>query len=150
MLSRLAGLFGPRNETPETVDHHRVAVATCVLMLEIAHADKDFSEEERDRIQQVLRERFELSEDEMEDLMEVAAEARRESHDLWRFTNRINEACTPAEKQEIIREIWRVVYSDGHLESHEDHLMHRMATLLNLTHRQLIAQKLAVLEEIRE
>jgi uncharacterized tellurite resistance protein B-like protein len=118
-----------------------------VLLLEIAHADDGFTPQERDRVLEVLRRRFGLSHTDAQELLDAAQEAREDSNDLFRFTSRINQACTAAERREIVREIWRVVYTDGELGSHEDHLIHRMATLLNLTHPQLIAEKLAVQQE---
>lgn len=150
MLDKLIEWFVPRDGTREDDGPKRVQIATCVLMLEIACADKSFSDHERTRIQETLQTRFQLEEDEVRELMELAEDARQESHDIWRFTNRINQACSPEEKREIIREVWRIVYADGELSSHEDHLIHRMATLLNLNHRQLITEKMAVLEEQRK
>ncbi len=149
MLNRFRALFTPKEEDSDAVHADRVRVATCVLLLEIAYADRDFSDEECERIREILRDRFELTPEEVDELLEVAEAARQDSHDLWRFTNQINQSCTPTDKQQIIEEVWRVVYTDGHLSSHEDHLIHRMATLLNLTHRQLIDAKMRVLDEIR-
>lgn len=149
MLDKLIELFAPRDVPRVDDGPKRVQIATCVLMLEVAYADTSFSENERARIQETLKARFQLDEDEGRELMDLAEDARQESHDIWRFTNRINQACSPDEKRAIIREVWRIVYADGELSSHEDHLIHRMATLLNLTHRQLIAEKMTVLDELR-
>ena len=38
--------------------------------------------------------------------------------------------------------IWRVAYADGTIEKHEDYLVHKLARLLRLTHKQLIETKL--------
>jgi uncharacterized tellurite resistance protein B-like protein len=151
MLSRILDVFSNRGASgaDDAVDEKRVHVATCVLLLEVAHADEGFSPEESAHVRQTLQRRFNLTDEDANELVEAAEEARRDSHDLWRFTSRINDACTPAEKREILREVWRVIYADGELGSHEDHLVHRMATLLNLTHPQLIEEKLAVLKELR-
>ncbi|MDX9974138.1 MAG: TerB family tellurite resistance protein [FCB group bacterium] len=147
MLRRFLEAFNRRETSDDAVNPDRVHIATCVLLLEVAYADEDFTEEERTRILDVLKRRFSHSEEQAHELIETADELRRDSHDMWRFTNQLNQNCSPAEKREIIREVWRVVYADGDLDSHEDHLIHRMGTLMNLTHRQLIAEKLAVLEE---
>lgn len=149
MLSRILDAFNRREAANEKVDTGRVEIATCVLLLEVAHADEDFTEVERARVLEVLKRRFSLSEERAHELIEAADELRRDSHDMWRFTNQLNQNCSSAEKREIIREVWRVVYADGDLGSHEDHLIHRMGTLLNLTHRQLIDEKMAVLTERR-
>jgi len=149
MISRFLDMFTPREKDDGVVDADRVRVATCVLLLEVAHAEDGLSDDEFERIREVLVRRFDLSQTEAHDLMEAAEEARRDSHDLWRFTNRINQGCTPQEKRAVMREVWRVIYADGELGGHEDHLVHRMGTLLNLTHPQLIEEKMAVLKEMR-
>ena len=77
--------------------------------------------------------------------MEAAKEELEGSIDLWRFTSLINENYTMAEKIEVIEEIWRIAYADGHLDKHEDYLVHKMADLLRLTHKQLIDAKLRAL-----
>jgi len=40
--------------------------------------------------------------------------------------------------------VWDVVYADGKLDKHEDYLVHKLAALLRLTHKQLIEAKLKV------
>ena len=142
MLDRLKDLLSAPSSASELPDPERVRVATCALLLEVASADDEFSDVEREQIVAVLRTRFALSEAEAGELM-AASEARRHQHyDLWHFTRPLNGACSPAEKQAIIEEVWRVVYADGKLEVHEDYVVHKLAKLLNLNHPQLIEAKL--------
>jgi uncharacterized tellurite resistance protein B-like protein len=42
-----------------------------------------------------------------------------------------------------------VIYADGSLTAHEDHIAHKLARLLNLTHPELIQAKVQVLDELR-
>ncbi|HIJ64341.1 MAG TPA: TerB family tellurite resistance protein [Candidatus Hydrogenedentes bacterium] len=147
ILERLKELLSPAAAPAEEDERDRVATATCVLLLEMAGADEDFSAEEREHIMATLRKRFSLSEEDATQLIEASKAARGQSYDLWTFTNQINKACPPDEKTRIIEEIWRVVYADGTLDAHEDHLVHKFARLLNLTHPQLIDAKLKVLDE---
>jgi uncharacterized tellurite resistance protein B-like protein len=35
------------------------------------------------------------------------------------------------------------VYADGHLDKHEDYLMHKLANVFDLTHKELIGAKIA-------
>lgn len=153
MLGRLRELFaverGPGAAREAVDEGERVRVATCVILLEVARVDEEFSSEEKDHILHALRERFSLSEDEAQELIDASSESRRESVDLWSFTHRINEACGVEEKVHIIEEVWRVIYADGTLDGHEDYLAHKLAKLLNLTHPQLIEAKVKVLDETR-
>ena len=151
MLGRIREIFISNAAVEETEQSHeeRVRIATCVLMLEAATADSEYSEEESAHMLQTLRTRYKLSKDDAEELMEVTRQRREESFDLWQFTNQININCAIDEKLEIVEEIWRVVYADGHLDGHEDYLMHKFRKLLNLTHKQLIDAKVKVLDESR-
>ena len=123
----------------------RIQLATCVLLLEIAHSDDDFSEEEEERIVEILKEDFELSDDYAAELLEIAHQERKESVDLWQFTNVIDNNYSSEEKERVIETLWKIVYADERLDHYEDHMIHRLSKLLNLTHKQLIDAKKKVL-----
>lgn len=124
---------------------HDVRVATCALLLEMAYIDGEFSDSEKEKIIQTLREVHGLSEEAVAELLKAAKEELKGSIDLWRFTNLINQNYSPEEKIQIIEMVWRLAYADGTLDKHEDYLLHKMANLLRLTHKQLIDAKLKVL-----
>lgn len=149
MLKRFAKILLAKPEAAAADPRERVALATCAVLLEAAHADDDFSDAERAHIVDVLESRYQLSREEAEELLREANDVLAESHDLWRFTNAINEAYTPAQKIEVVEEAWRIFYSDGTLDGHEDHLAHKLRNLLNLDHRQMIDAKMKVLHEVR-
>lgn len=152
MLNRLKQLFSPESISGEDESHHayeRLKVATCVLLLEIAHADDEFTDDERIQIVETLINRFSLSQEDAHELMDLASEAREQSRDLWSFTTLINQACTFQEKRDIIEEVWRVVCADGSIDGHETYLAHQLGKLLNLTHGQIIEAKVKVLEDLR-
>ena len=123
----------------------KVGVATCALFLEMAHIDGEFDEMERTHILQILEKQFGFSEEQVAPVMEAAKEELEGSIDLWRFTSLINQDYTMGEKIQVIEEVWRIAYADGHLDKHEDYLVHKMADLLRLTHKQLIDAKLRAL-----
>ena len=122
----------------------RIQVATCALLLEVANSDDEFSDIERDNIIQILEKDFELSDEYAKELLELSDKEREESIDLWQFTNLINEHYSIEEKIKIIEMVWKVIYADGKLDKHEDHLAHKLSNLLKLTHKQLIDAKLKV------
>ena len=123
----------------------RIQLATCVLLLEVAHSDDHFSEAEKDRIVDILKEDFELSDDYVAELFELAHEERKKSVGLWKFTNVIDNNYSSEEKERVIETLWRVIYADERLDAMEDHLIHRLAKLMNLTHKQLINAKKRVM-----
>jgi len=151
MFKRIAQTLFPDTAKAASVpQEHRLRIAACVVLLEAARADEDFTNEEQAHVLAVLRERFELSPEEAAELLEESTQHREASSDLWRFTNEINQAFTPKEKQCMMEEVWRLFYSDGELGAHEDGLAHQLRNLLNLNHPQMIRAKLKVLEEMRD
>jgi uncharacterized tellurite resistance protein B-like protein len=149
MLKRFASLFSGGPSTPVTSGPDAVHLATCVLLLEAARADNDFSDDERRHILSVLQGRFSLSREEANELLEEAMNVHDESTSLFRFTREINAAFPVPEKIQIVEEIWRIFYSDGRLDGHEDHLAAKLRNLLNLSHPVMIEAKMRVLSEIR-
>lgn len=123
-----------------------VRIAACALFLEMANIDNEFADEERQKILSVLQGEYGLSAEHATELARAAAADLKEATDMWRFTNLINENYSNAEKLRVVELLWQIVYADGHLDEHEDYLMHKMGKLLRLTHRDLIAAKLRVLE----
>lgn len=149
MLSRFTALFGGGSEPVPHTGPEAIQLATCTILLEAAHIDDEFTEEERRHILQTMQERFELSADEALELLEAASHAREQSADLYRFTREINASCTVDEKIRFAEEVWRIFYSDGTLDSHEDHLARKLKNLLNLNQRQMMDAKMRVKEEMQ-
>ncbi|MBN1355246.1 TerB family tellurite resistance protein [bacterium] len=123
--------------------------AACVLMLETAHADRKFSDMEKQLIRDILGEQFDLTPDEITELMSVAERERSDSLDMWTFTNRINRVFTRREKIRIMENIWRVIYADRRMDQHEDYLAHKLANLLRLQHHEMIGAKVRIREELK-
>jgi len=151
LIESLLQLFQkPSTEEPEADSAERLQVATCALLVEMAQSDDDFSDLERERIVQLLHERFGLSRERAEEVIALAQEELDGSVQLWRFTRLINRNFSNDEKEKVIEMVWRVIVADGKIDRYENHLVHRLAKLLNLTHRQLINAKIRVLHENSE
>ena len=123
----------------------RIQLATCVLLLEVAHSDEHFGEEEQGRIVEILKEDFQLSDEYAAELLELAHQERKAGTDLWAFTNVIDNSYSVEEKESVLETLWKLIYADNRLHSYEDHLIHRLSRLLNLSHRQLINAKMKAL-----
>ena len=148
MLERIQQFFNQRmaGEAPLD-DAARLRIATSALLLEVAHADKDFSDDERALVSRLIAERFQLSDEDTAALLGLADTERRYADDLYEFARLVNEDVPRSRKLAVIELMWRVVYSDGVLEAREDALMHKVAHLLGVRHDELIALKLKVLDD---
>ncbi|MGD8535734.1 MAG: TerB family tellurite resistance protein [Candidatus Aminicenantes bacterium] len=131
-------------ESPERDETERIQVATCIILLEVAKSDDEFSSIEKVTVKAVLKKKFEISAETAEELMEMASKKREESIDLWQFTNLINQNYTKEEKIKIVESAWRVIYADEKLNGYEDHFVHKLAKLLQLDHNELIEAKLKI------
>lgn len=141
LLKNLAG--DPVEE--ESCQFDRVQIATCVILLEVAHYDFEFSSIEKETTKAILKNEFSIPEEIIEDLMKVAEERREDKVDLWEFTNVINQNFSKEEKLKIMEAAWKIIYSDEKLDKYEDHYVHVLADLLRLRHSDLIDAKLSVL-----
>jgi uncharacterized tellurite resistance protein B-like protein len=146
-LRSILGDLKPAQEQPAGDLERRIKIATCVLLVELAGSDDEFSDNERKLIIEIFKSQFDLSDEEVAELIDTAKEARRKSVDLWQFTNLINQNFNEEEKIKIVENAWRVVYADGKLTHHEDYLIHKISNLLRLSHADLINAKLKVGED---
>ena len=144
MFKSIQSFFDNRIETGEQDEARRLQIATCALLLEAAHADSEFSAEERSTIADRVARRFELDPADTADLMDLAEQQLAKSDDLYQFARLINDSFTHPRKLAIVELLWEVVYADQVLEAHEDALMHKLAKLLGVRHPELMALKIKV------
>ena len=145
-LNKVFGLDKREEESESSnVEKHDVRIAACALFLEMANIDDEFSSNEKEKIISILKEEYELSDEHASKLADAANDELQESLDLWTFTNQINKNFTVDEKIRVVELLWKIVYADGKLDKHEDYLVHKLAEILGLDHKQLIDAKLRVL-----
>src|SRR5262250_3055623 len=124
-------------EAPHRPDS--VAIAACALLLEIAHADDVFAPEERERILRAVREDLGVPPEDVDEVVRLAEEERRESVDLYQFTKLVGEKFTRDQRLRLVEVIWGVVYADGELSAVENQLARRIAELLGFQHPEVQA-----------
>jgi uncharacterized tellurite resistance protein B-like protein len=153
MLNKLKNFFnqeispGPDRQ-PADLDR-RIQVATCALLIEMASIDEEFEPAEKMRIADFFRKAYAMSQQAIDELMEIAGEELDTKIDLWGFSNLINQHYALEQKLKIMEIIWEVIYADGQLTAHEDYLVHKLYKMFDLTHAQMIEAKMKVLERRR-
>lgn len=123
-------------------DTRAIQLATAVLLVEVMRSDSDLDDAEKGLIASALRERFELAEDELARLLELAEETARTAYDYHAFTSRINASFDVGQKVRMIEHMWRVAYADGQLSALENHVMRKIADLLYVPHGAYINAKM--------
>lgn len=109
-----------------------IRVAACALMLELAHADDEFSESERTHIEVVLRRHFALDEATALEIMQLAEAARERERGVHRFAALIRDQYDLGQKLLLAEILWGVVMADGAIARHEAYLLRRIGSLLDL------------------
>lgn len=145
MLKRLLQVFSAPTGQASATSAERIPLAAAVLLLEVVHADGEFHPAEQELLGTLLKKHFSVSAESLSELLELAEETRKNSHDLHQFTREINKAFTQLEKERIIEAVWQLVYADGRLDHYEEALMRQLGALIGLSHRQLIEAKMKVL-----
>ncbi len=130
-------------------DNLNADTALCVLLLETAHADGECSAEEKEQLIETLTSRFNIARHDIDELITGSYQQRDDSVDIFKFTRYMNNNFSKEEKFEVMESIWRIILVDGHLEAHEDHLAHKLANLLRLTHKELIDCKIKARQQLQ-
>ena len=141
--------MSPVEESDDEENKKDIRLAACALLLELAYADEEFTEDEREHLESAIRRQYGLEPAQATQLIELAEEARAGAVDLWQFTSLITENYSVGQKMVLAEIMWGLVYSDGELADKEQHLMRKISHLLKLEPGYLtLARKRA--EDIRD
>ena len=136
MLEKLKQLIeaGPKAFTDGQIDgFDKQKIAAAALMVRQARIDSEFEDVERDKISSLIQDRFELSPEATDHLIDISAE--RNTHVLhpWIFTAALNEAFDKDEKIQLIGMMWQVALADGVLDPFEEDLVNHVAEYLSVS-----------------
>lgn len=120
------------HEGPDGAERRRLHVAACALLLELAHADDEFTDGERMHIEAVLRRHFDLDEDTAQELIALAQLERAEAIDLYQFTRLIRDSYDLGQKTLLAEIMWGLILTDGEIAAHEAYMLRKIANLLDL------------------
>jgi uncharacterized tellurite resistance protein B-like protein len=126
----LARLMAPAPE-PLTDDGARLAL--IALLVRIARSDHNYSEDEKDRIDRIIHNRYGQDIGGAIILREQAEAMEAEAPDTVRFTRAIKEAVAFEDRIGVVEALWQVVLADGKREAGEDALMRLSANLLGVS-----------------
>ncbi len=145
MLEALRQLFEvklaePADTSPDTREH-ALRLAAAALMFEIVRADASVQPEERTVMRASLQSTFDLSAKETDDLARLAEEQSKSASSLYEFTSLVDAGLDPSQKKRIVELLWLVAFADGRKDTHEEHLVRRIAGLLHVPHPDFIDAK---------
>ena len=144
MLSKLTDFLSTIIPPPNAEERpkHTLQVAIAVLLIEVMQSDAECAFEEQAAILRILKERFHLSDAEVKTLTERGQQASREANDFHQFTALINRELELPEKIQIVEYLWQIVYADGKVSAHENHIMRKLVDLLHISLGDNVAAKM--------
>jgi len=149
MLTKLQQFFNQYlgENAEDTIPlERRLQMTTAALMVEMLHVDEQVTEQEDEKLRQILRQRFELSTTETEALIDLAHNEKHAATDYYAFTSLLNENYSQQQKIKLVEDLWQLAYADEHLDKYEEHLLRRLADLLHVPHQDFIRTKHKVLK----
>ena len=112
------------------------------LMVEVMAADHDFNSEEEIKLKEILLNRFEIPEHEIQKVAEQMKKRADDATSLYEYTSLINENFNQIEKLELIRNLWTIAFADNILDRYEDSVIRRVCELTYVSHSDFIKTKL--------
>jgi len=149
MLTKLQTFFDrylSEKRQDETPLEHRLQLAASALMVEMMHVDETVTDHENKKIRTLIKQRYELDEAEIEDLINLAHNEKHEATDYYAFTSLLNTHYTQQQKIKLVEDLWHIAYSDEELDKYEEHLLRRLSELLHVPHQDFIRTKHKVLK----
>ncbi len=129
-------LFGQLFETkPGPLTEHDSRLALAVLLVRVGRSDDDFSEDEKERVEQILALRYALSKSEAVALREDAEVTEQDVTDSVSFTRALKQSVPLNERVGLLEALWEVALADGERDYNEDGYLRMVCRLLGVNDR---------------
>lgn len=116
-------------------------LATAVLMIDVARADRVFDESEFDAMLQLIESHFKLAPEQAAALVNAAGDKADDMVSLYEFTQILHKHLDETEKARIVSLLWQVAYADGRLDKYEDALVLKISDLLYVSRGRVMRLK---------
>lgn len=132
MFEALTRLF---TKPEAAMSSHDPKLAVAALLVHLAAVDGQVKDEERTAIRGTLQDQYGLDEAAVENLIRQATAQAADAVDLYKFTSTLS-GLDIAERIEIIRMMWLVVFADKKNHELEDNMVWRIAELIGVSARE--------------
>lgn len=146
MLDAIQQFFTRTLADPEATPDRRLTLelATAALLCEVIRADYHTGDAELAALRDMLSHRYHLSDEAVQELMDLAEQEVEAAVDHYQFVSLIKDHYGYDDRVELVRLMWTLAYADGDLDPLEEHRIRRLADLLHVSHRDFIRAKLHV------
>ena len=132
------------NIKPSSIESFQdeMILSICVLLIEVSKSDDDYDDLEKEKIIDILKQKFSLKRDQIDVLIIMADKKNNEIISLHELTAGINKEYTYVEKKDLIKMLWDIAYSDGRIDKYEDYTIRKISDLLYVKHSDFMKAKL--------
>jgi uncharacterized tellurite resistance protein B-like protein len=144
MLERLrAFLSGLSSSAADAGDPDDPRLAAAALLVHLADADGERSDEETATLRSVIGEAYGLNDSQTLDLIAKGEFADHEAVDFYRFTKVLSRALDRDAKRDFIAMMWDVAHADSRVDEMEDGVVWRIAELIGIEQAERVALRQA-------
>jgi|TARA_R110000737_G_C14246904_1_gene425878 uncharacterized tellurite resistance protein B-like protein len=118
---------------PDPLNDGDARLALSALMVRVARSDGVYDKAERSMIARLLSQRYALSTQECEALLQDAETLETQAPDTVRFTRAIKDAVPYENRLSVVESLWKVVLVDGEREAEEDAVLRLVSNLLGIS-----------------
>ena len=140
-ISRFFETHFSQEEDSQVHTEQQLQLASAALMIELGRSDRSFDTAETQAMIEILKSRYGLEQEALDELMALAEAEASEATSLYQFTSLMNEHFEYSEKVKLILNMWEVAFADGKIDRYEEHLIRKVADLLYLSHKDFIQGK---------
>lgn len=144
MLKKIRSIFSKTSEevTEKEQVSQKIDKTCAALIIEVALADKIFDESEVNLLKEMLLKAYTLEAEDIEELIKNAETTVEESTSLYEYTREVNDNFDYESKLNLVDQLWRIAFADGHLDKFEEHVVRKIADLIHISHNDFIQSKL--------
>ena len=142
-LSLLNKIFKKSDEatSDNNLDIHQLQLATCILLIEVSKSDDDYDKVEQEKIISLIKDKFSLTDYEIEEVFSVSNNHHNKMISLFEWTDIINKECSYDQKLIIIGFMWDIAFIDSKIDKYEDYTIRKVCDLIYVKHKDFINLK---------
>ena len=123
---------------------HLLKLATAALLIEMTRMDDHIHENERNLLTSLVQAKFDLTDQQTNELIALAEAELQNSVDYYQFTSLINQNFEYPERVHMIELLWQIAFADNVLDKDEEYLVRKVAELIYVSQEDFISAKLKV------
>jgi len=139
LLQKISAALDPA--APSAVAPVDIERVSAMLLIEIARADHQIDDTEREVIVNVLAKASSLDKQELNQMISETMEAAEATISLHEHVNVINDKFSKQDKICLVEHMWRVAVADGDIDRYEDYTIRKLCDLMHIKHRDFMQAK---------